>query len=316
MQKRMVIYIALVILVLSSALLIKEKNNSDTNQPPLLMQEVYYVENETNKLVFELRNVRGGTPEEILESTLSEMRIPPKNESLSVAVPENLNVTDVVLDGNTAEIYVGAEYKDMKTSEEMFCRAAFVWTYTGLEFVDNVEIYVGGEPLTKSTGEPFGLMHRSNMVVNADIDAEPTNATRILKLYFANEDASALVAEERSVEVNPNQPVEKYVMEQLIMGPSEDSHVATVPTETKIRDIQTADGICYVDLSQEFVSKHSGGSTGEMLTVYSIVNSLCELDEVEKVQFLIEGEKQIEYKGHIEFDKPFRPMEKIISDKE
>ena len=53
-----------------------------------------------------------------------------------------------------------------------------------------------------------------------------------------------------------------------------------------------------------------------MLTVYSIVNSLCELDEVEKVQFLIEGEKQIEYKGHIEFDKPFRPMEKIISDKE
>ena len=68
MQKRMVIYIALVILVLSSALLIKEKNNSDTNQPPLLMQEVYYVENETNKLVFELRNVRGGTPEEILES--------------------------------------------------------------------------------------------------------------------------------------------------------------------------------------------------------------------------------------------------------
>ena len=62
--------------------------------------------------------------------------------------------------------------------------------------------------------------------------------------------------------------------------------------------------ICFVNFSSEFVTKHSGGSAGEAMTVYSIVNSLTELKNVDKVQFLVEGNKIDVYK-HLEFNEPF-----------
>lgn len=58
-------------------------------------------------------------------------------------------------------------------------------------------------------------------------------------------------------------------------------------------------------MSGDFVVKHTGGSVGEWFTIYSIVNSLTELDNIKKVQFLIEGEKQQDFKGHMDFSKPF-----------
>ena len=101
-------------------------------------------------------------------------------------------------------------------------------------------------------------------------------------------------------------------MDELIKGPQTKGNLATVPSETKVRNIMTQDGICYVDLSSEFVSRHSGGKDKELLTIYSIVNSLTALDDVSKVQFLIEGEKQEEYKGNVEFGQPFEPKEIVI----
>ena len=74
-------------------------------------------------------------------------------------------------------------------------------------------------------------------------------------------------------------------MDELIKGPQAKGSLATVPPETKVRNIMTQDGICYVDLSSEFVSRHSGGKAKELLTIYSIVNSLTALDDVSKVQF-------------------------------
>ena len=48
-----------------------------------------------------------------------------------------------------------------------------------------------------------------------------------------------------------------------------------------------------------------------MLTVYSIVNSLCELDHIDKVQFLFEGEKLDDHKGSIDFKTPFTAVSSL-----
>lgn len=313
MQKRRIVYTVLILIVVAAAIFlsknVKTSESSVPMEPLNLSQEIYFVEKENSRLTFEMREIGGSSLEDTLQKALEEMRTQPRSENLSVAIPEALGINSLSISDGTVTVDVSGNYTEMKKGEEMFCRAALVWTFTGFYFVDNVEILVDGQPLTKTDGEAFGPMGRNDLIVDANIEAEPTNATRLLTLYFANNDASGLVAEERRVEVNPNQPVEKYVVEQLIAGPAEEGHQTTVPAETKIRDIQTADGICYVDLSQDFVAKHGGGSTGEMLTIYSIVNSLCELNDVERVQFLIEGEKQDEFKGHMDFGKPFEPIE-------
>ena len=43
------------------------------------------------------------------------------------------------------------------------------------------------------------------------------------------------------------------------------------------------------------------------LRLYSIVNSLCEIEDVTKVQFLIEGEKLDSYRNVIDLSKPVEP---------
>lgn len=310
MKKRNFMYMIIVIIVLAAIFAISSLKNEEENtstEPINLTQEIYYVEVKSSTLKAEQHAIGGKTLLEMLTNAAVELKTAPKSETLVPAIPQNVQILDISLNDNVVKVNVSKNYGEMKTGEEMFCRAALVWTFTGFDSVDEVEILVEGVPLAKTNGTPFGPMGRDDLIVDAQIEAEPTNSTRVLKLYFANEDATALVAEERRVEVNPNQPVEKYILEQLIIGPKEDGHVATVPPETKIRNIKTADGICYVDLSEDFVTEHGGGSTGETFTVYSIVNSLAELKDVEKVQFLIEGEKQDEFKGHLEFGKPFEP---------
>ena len=154
-------------------------------------------------------------------------------------------------------------------------------------------------------------MDRSNVVIEPEISAETTEYA-ILTLYFANMDGTDLVTEERVIEVNANQTSEKTILEQLIAGPEELDVQRTVPVETKLRDVTTTnDGICYVNLSQDFVSKHSGGEMAEKLTIYSIVNSLCELDHIDKVQFLIEGKKVDQFKGTLELKTPFAAISSL-----
>lgn len=61
--------------------------------------------------------------------------------------------------------------------------------------------------------------------------------------------------------------------------------------ETKIINILTKDGICYVNLDSSFLTVVNNVSTE--VAVYSIVNSLVELDNINKVQILVNGEVPI-----------------------
>ena len=98
--------------------------------------------------------------------------------------------------------------------------------------------------------------------------------------------------------------MEKLVMSELIDGPKKENNVQTIPTGTKVISVETKDGVCFVNLSKEFIDKHPGGTTAESITIYSVVNSLTELGNVSKVQFLIDGEKREVFK-HLVFNEPF-----------
>lgn len=125
-------------------------------------------------------------------------------------------------------------------------------------------------------------------------------------LYFSDEDALNLVKEERSIKLDNTNSLERVVLEELIAGPMKEGNYRTIPDKTKILSVNTdSNKLCTVNLSEDFVKEHWGGSTGEIFTIYSIVNSLCELENVEKVNFLIDGEERDEFKGHIDFSQKF-----------
>jgi predicted nucleic acid-binding protein len=102
------------------------------------------------------------------------------------------------------------------------------------------------------------------------------------------------------------------VINELIRGPKSSKLSRTVPQESKLRSIKVESGVVYVNFSKEFQAKHSGGSAGETMTLYSITNSLAELPGVNKVQFLLEGKKVNSILGHTSTTTPLAPNWSLV----
>jgi germination protein M len=132
----------------------------------------------------------------------------------------------------------------------------------------------------------------------------------VVTLFFADDQAEKLVAEEREVKKDQ---LPAAVVEELIRG-SKTGLGRTIPEGTKLLSIQVEDGVAYVDFSQEFKDNHWGGSAGELMTVYSIVNSLARLDGIDRVQFLLEGEVQEELLGHMYYGEPIEPDWNLVEE--
>ena len=61
----------------------------------------------------------------------------------------------------------------------------------------------------------------------------------------------------------------------------------------------------FVDLSKEVVSRHTGGSTNEALTVYTLVDALtANLPAIQSVQILVDGKQVETLAGHIDLRRP------------
>lgn len=125
----------------------------------------------------------------------------------------------------------------------------------------------------------------------------------VVTLYFADEQAEKLVPEEREVD---REQLPAVLVEELIRG-SKTGLGRTIPEGTRVLSVKVADGVAYVDFSREFRDNHWGGSAGELMTVYSIVNSLARLEGIDRVQFLLEGEVQEELLGHMYYGEPIEP---------
>ncbi|MDH7577219.1 MAG: GerMN domain-containing protein [Bacillota bacterium] len=139
-----------------------------------------------------------------------------------------------------------------------------------------------------------------------EISAKPRAVKQQVTLFFADREAMYLVPEEREVTVK-DEPLEAVMLQELIRGPQKPGLQATIPRGTRLLSVSVVSGVAYVNLSKEFKINHWGGSAGERMTLWSVVNSLCKLPGIQKVQFLLEGEKQESILGHMGTLEPVAP---------
>ena len=131
-----------------------------------------------------------------------------------------------------------------------------------------------------------------------------TNDKVLVTLYFSDSDAMHLVPETRQISEGESDKIETAIINELLKGPKNTQLAPVLPQDIKLLSAETKDGVCFVNFSADFISKISGGTTQENLALYSIVNSLCELDKVNKVQILVEGKKPASL-GSVDLSQPF-----------
>jgi len=141
----------------------------------------------------------------------------------------------------------------------------------------------------------------------------PEKSKKTVYLYFSDEKNSYLVPEERVLFVSED-PLEmgKTIINDLIQGPR-GSLGRTIPGDATLNAFYLSkDGTAFVDFSDIIREKHPGGSQTELLTVYSIVNSIAlNIPQVQRVKILIEGREALTLAGHIDLTSPL-PADMII----
>lgn len=198
-------------------------------------------------------------------------------------------VLDAEIRRGTVFINVDAAYKNLPVTTEVLVRAALVNTLTQIEGVDYVNMTVEGRQLYDNAGEAVGRMSADQFIYNDGNEINTYELTRV-KLYFANEAGDKLIAAYREKHYSTNLPMERFIVEEMISGPSGQVQgiYPTINSNTKILSVTTKDGICYVNLDSNFLVVENNVSI--QLAIYSIVNSLVELPNVNKVQILVNGE--------------------------
>lgn len=251
--------------------------------------QVYYLSTSETKVEQHPHEITADTSEGMLEELIGYLSTNPEKLEYKAPLGMGFQLLSAKLEEATLVLDVDAEYLELPMTTEVLVRAAIVRTLTQLEEVSYVSITVGGGQLYDGVGRPVGRMNAEQFIDNDGNEINTYELARI-QLYFASEDGASLIAANREKYYSTSMQLERFVVEELIAGPSGqvEGMYPSVNPNTKIINVTTKDGICYVNLDENFLTVVNNVPTEE--SVYAIVNSLVELSNINKVQILVNGE--------------------------
>lgn len=267
---------------------------------------VYYIEENGTTLVEMNVSLPNGSKEKKADYLIEKLLNPPAGKKSPIC--DGAKLLSLKIEDEIATVNFSEDFSDFKDARYTLSPVALAKTLCSLDFISGVNILVEGEPALGIDGTPIGVIMKSDVMDSA----APTDIKKAsIVLYFANETGEGLTKERRDVEFPSSNTLEKTVVEELIKGPKNAGNIAMIPSDVKVISVETKNSVCFVNLSKEFIEKYQGGSAGEILTIYSIVNSLTELDTVGSVQFLIDGEKKETF-DHMAINEPIARNKSII----
>lgn len=248
---------------------------------------------------------------EAVETILEDMRKPEDESEYASALPGDVKVSVSNVSAGKADLEFSEEYLRLPKSREVLLRAAVVQSVVQLEEVGRVKFYIEGEPLKKKDGTEVGYMQADDFVQNAGSAVSSYQKAKI-KLYFADSSGEKLVGEKREVRYNSSKAIEQVIVERLIKGPKEEAGQETIPEGTSLLGVSVKDRVCYVNLNEGFLAQPY--MLPAETIVYSIVNSLTELNDIDAVQISVEGKTDVKFQDVLDLSSPLRRKTEIMEE--
>jgi len=186
-------------------------------------------------------------------------------------------------------------------------------------FLMAVAVSIGGWTAYRQFfSNPEAGWERQRPPVPAVAEKHPDTPERQVRsqvfLYFCSRDGDFLMSEERTV-THSDDPVGlgRQIVKAIIEGPRE-GLVRTIPQESGLNAFFIADGgVAYADFNEALRENHPGGVQTEIMSIYSIVNSLVlNVPEIKQVKILIGGREAATLAGHIDLRLPYRADMKLV----
>lgn len=290
MRKRYMFVLLLVAVLVCSLSGCKENDESGEKV------EISYLNKNETKLVTETHYLQGATTKEKIVEVLTLLCSVPDNKELKPIFSGTSNIVNYSYEDEQVTVSLSDKYKELSKTTEVLTRAAIVKSLTMIPQVKYVMLTINGEPLADASGNPVGIMTGDMFVDNEDEQMKNYEKVTI-RLYFSNESGDKLVPINRELVHNidaSNVSMEKLVLEQLISGPVNDESYPTISPSAKLLSVTVKDGVCYINFDSGILTPVNNVTSD--VTIYSIVNSLVELSNINKVQISIDGNKEVKFR--------------------
>ena len=215
---------------------------------------------------------------------------PEAGSGLASPIPSGTRLLGCVQDGRrTLRVDLSEGYGALAGIDLTLSDYCITLTLTQLDGVERVIITAGGQPLTHR----YWQHHSADQVIFSGAEEEPVEYTA--PLCFPRSDGRGLGLEVRALRLTEDDVLADRVLQALLNGPEDQSYVGLIPPETEVLELRIDGGVCYVDLSVAFVEGCPADGGQQELILYSLVNTLGNLETVSSVQLLVEGERLTRY---------------------
>lgn len=189
----------------------------------------------------------------------------------------------------------------------------------GLAQLSGIELTVAAGCLAQTFLERFGahtlVLTAQGALLNGETalrltskdlnlrDDTPDRLYQNFTVYYASTNRRYLIGQEVSAQVSSLEELAMQLLELLLTPPDSNGLRSALPAGTRFLSVTIEDGLCTVDLSEQFVSRSYFSLTAQNLSLLSVVNTLTGLDEIQRVEFTVEGNLLIRY-GSLSIDAP------------
>lgn len=226
---------------------------------------------------------------------------PSAESGLISTIPPGTRLLDWRLDhSGLLRLELSEEYGELTGVDLTLADYCITLTLEQIPEVEQVIITAGGDLSDRRHSQSL----TADQVILTGAEEQPVEVP--VALYFPRSGGRGLGLEERTFLVTEGDVLVEIVTRALLEGPTSAGLTSLIPEETTLISARLEDGVCYVDVSSELVELMPEGEDAQTLVLYSLADTLGNLDSVESVVLRVEGETLTRY-GAVEFGGVLEP---------
>ena len=247
---------------------------------------LYYTDRKMRYLIGVDTSASLASQEDVIRFLVQQLMSTPYNSDLMAPIPFGTKLLDVSVKGGLCTLNFSSNFESKawpKPEAQRTTLLSIVNTLTQVEGITQVEFCTEGNLLVQygslNISAPFVPEEQAIGPIRSGINEFDTT------IYLSNGSDQYLTGIPLKIRQTAGSLQEELILKTLIAYKPLNGFYSIVPAGTKINSIRTEFGICYIDLSREFLSDPDRLT----LAVHSIVASVCAVKDIDCVRITVDG---------------------------
>lgn len=260
-----------------------------TGRNTMTVKAAYMTDQGEESIQLITRTIKRTEGEELYRAIIEELIKSPEDERYTSVFPASTTVEDVKYYeayGNYSGVIVavlGGGYKYLEGIDKTIADYCIVMSMCELDGVSGVVVYSEEIPSVLASN----VLDPEDIIMNAS--ALRTAQYNLNLWYPSNTRLGALDQMEKTVVATVDTDEAEVIFRALLDISTSSENIKFIDSATSVISSNIEKNICYLNLTDDFLRYFHYSPMGENLTIRAVANSICEMEEIEAVQFLING---------------------------